>query len=101
MTVGGLDPGDGNVIAFNQGDGIDDTSSDNYGYGYNIVSYSAGNVFLSNSIYDNSRLGISHRYSKEFLHAATVSDSGQDVNDGAWAAMATPIRKTIQCSIRP
>jgi CSLREA domain-containing protein len=83
VTVGGLNPGDGNVIAFNQNDGIDDTSNDESGSGFNITSYAAGNVFLSNSIYANTRLGISHPYSKEFLGVPLLSDSGQDVNDTA------------------
>ncbi|HEY1598691.1 MAG TPA: right-handed parallel beta-helix repeat-containing protein, partial [Pirellulales bacterium] len=45
-TVGGLDPGDGNVIAYNYNSGID--------------TYSAG-AFLSNSIYDNAYVGIDYQ----------------------------------------
>ncbi len=53
VTVGGLDPADGNVIAFNQDDGIDDKSSDD-------GSAAGGrNIYLSNSIYSNGLLGIS------------------------------------------
>jgi len=50
-AIGGMVPGDGNVIAFNGGDGISlrfDNAND----------FSTGNAILGNSIYSNGGLGI-------------------------------------------
>ncbi len=84
VTIGGFDPSDGNVIAFNQNDGIEDNSNGAYTY-VQYESYAANNLFLSNLIYANQRLGISEDYSKEYLRLPFTDDGidGQDLNDAA------------------
>ena len=45
-TIGGTEPGSGNVIAFNRGDGAV------------VIVSGVGNEIVGNSIHDNSGLGI-------------------------------------------
>jgi len=68
-TIGGLDPGDANVIAFNQGSGIG--------------SYDDGFACLSNRIYSNAYLGIN------FLGSFYLNDSG--ATDGAQSQQNYPV----------
>jgi CSLREA domain-containing protein len=81
VYVGGLDPGDGNVIAYNQYDGIEDFSNELDYNGGRSQTYAGQNVFLSNSIYGNARLGISENYPKGYLRGYNDTDDGQDINE--------------------
>lgn len=59
-TVGGLEPGAGNVIAFNQGFPGWPANSSGYGVAvtYSGSPFSAGNAIVRNSIFANGGLGI-------------------------------------------
>ena len=64
-TIGGLSDGDGNVIAFNGGDGV-------------FVESGVGNAILRNSIHDNAELGIDLFPNGVNLNGAeTVANNGQ------------------------
>jgi uncharacterized repeat protein (TIGR01451 family) len=64
--IGGTNAGDGNVIAFNNGDGIEV-----------FISSAVGNAILGNSIYSNSALGIElYGFNGVTLNDAGDSDTG-------------------------
>ena len=62
--IGGIDPAEANVIAFNAGDGV------------LVISNSAGNAILGNSIHSNGRLGINLKPAAEGEGVVTVNDIG-------------------------
>ncbi len=62
-TIGGTSSGDGNVIAFNTGNGIT--------IGYSATDDSTGDAILENSIFANSKLGID------------LGDNGVTLNDSS------------------
>jgi hypothetical protein len=78
MTIGGLEAGAGNTIAFNAGDGV-------------VVSQGTGNPILSNAIFSNAGLGIDGNYSQAVPVLTSVGAAGDSTTiTGTLNSTSTP-----------